>query len=159
MHHTDYPFPIVRKDNREMAVFASGDSHDLAALLADMVRRARRAIHPNKSLAATLRERGLKLTHAERAALFDAALEQLAAASGIVPGREWLTVVETARHLDRPVREIVELLNTTQGRRELGWPWQVGQTWRIPAAAIYADTRARYMSSLPETDPYDTSGR
>jgi hypothetical protein len=154
MHSHHYPFRIERHADSEVAFFASGDSHDLHALLSDLARRARRATHPNKSMAATLRQRRLTLTSSERNALFDLALELLACIDGGMAAREWLTVSEAARHLDQSVHEVMELLETSAGRRELGWPWRLGDIWRIPAAAIYADTRACYMASLPEQDPY-----
>lgn len=146
------PFVITTMpDGREIGRLASGADIDVTALAANMAHRAHRAAYPRKSMAATLRQRRLKLTMDERHALMVIAQRQLKA---LTAPADWLSVSAVARELGRPVHELEGMLRTEAGRRELGWPWYIGGVWRIPAVAIRADTRAVYMATLPEGEPF-----
>lgn len=151
------PFRIESQGDECIATLAGGERRDLRDLLGTMVRKASRphVQYPRKSFASTLRERGLELGPDERSAIIDLAHEMYLASAGSEMGRnDWLGIAETARTLGLKVERVREMLMTEEGRRSLGWPWEVDGGWRIPGAAIRSESRARYMASLPVSDPY-----
>lgn len=139
-----------------MARLASGKEVDMSALIANLVRKASSASYPRKSMAATLRQTGLLLTDDERQAILDAAIRSRDAIAGTPAGPDWLTVSDAARRLQLPIADVRVMLDTEQGRRELGWPWYLRGEWRIPGAAVRSSSRAVYMATLPESDPYSS---
>jgi hypothetical protein len=138
----------------------SGQEVDLLDLVRRIAWRARDKRYPRKSIAAALREavrrREIGLTNMEAEAIGDLAIRVLAASGGRGGlDEEWGTIADAARALTVSVERIRTMLQTAEGRRELGWPWQVDEMeWRIPLAALRSGTRAAYIADLPAEDPY-----
>jgi len=133
----------------------------------EVIERVARALvansQPRKSLATTQR-------HARAASVPADVLDDLAARTLELLARkqedaatavtvaspflgEWCAPREAAEHLRVPLGWISERLATEEGRRSLAWPWFDGARWRIPRAAVDANTRAAFLATLPSEEP------
>jgi len=140
------PFPIARHGTALLATLASGDQVDLAHLVPRMARAAQQAKRPRTSMAATLRETRISFSASEREAILGCAervLQDLRQAE-----QEYLSLTDAARLLELPVAALRAHLRTTEGRRALGYPIEIGDEVRIPAAAVRPWTRGEYLDSL-----------
>lgn len=133
----------------------------------EVIERVARALvansQPRKSLATTLRHaRAAKVPGVIMDELRDRMLELLAlkqegAAAAVDVASpslgEWCAPRDAAEHLRVPLGWITERLATEEGRRSLAWPWFDGARWRIPRAAVDANTRAAFLATLPPEEP------
>ena len=128
------------------------------SLAKEVVARALSRRHPRMSLAAQQRE-ALRarvtpsLVQDVLSRARDLLDEQMRDADPLRRSGRWLSTAEAALILGVSASWIRQTLETTLGRRSLGYPWFDGRRWHIPAAACDPMTRSTYLSELPPVEP------
>lgn len=163
-HATTPPIPMPPAISaaellRRLPVHATPE--DVRPIAHEVARAASRSRYPGKSIAQTVRC-VQRAGHPPALAMLLGTLaqEELRALDerpvplpALTPLASWLTVEQTAEMLRKNVRTIRSWLETTEGRRMLGWPFFDGASWQIPEPAINPATRAAYMAEMPIEEP------